>query len=258
MMPDSEDSHSPRRAAVEPETAIGGVRVVHLGDDELVVIKPAGLAAELPRDLAADSLVRRLQGHGIAEPRLVHRLDAPACGLMLVARSRAAAAHYAAEIAARRWVKWYVARLAVAHDVAAGLIGSHKAYLKTDGPISRVVRAGGKPSFLDIEAAAAVHGQPSSSDVLIRLHTGRHHQIRVMLAHAGAPLAGDRHYGVDDAPMYLEQVVLGVTRFGTGQWTVWRAPAHANRPEWAPALQDAVEVSAAAAQTAPPRRDPPG
>ena len=56
----------------------------------------------------------RLRRQGVAEPRLVHRLDAPACGLVLVAGSRAAAAYYAAEIAARRWAKWYVARVTAA------------------------------------------------------------------------------------------------------------------------------------------------
>ena len=34
--------------------------------------------------------------------------------------------------------------------------------------------------------------------VEIRLYTGRHHQIRVQMAHAGMPIAGDRKYGADD------------------------------------------------------------
>ena len=79
-----------------------GVHLVHAGPDEVVALKPAGLASEMPRDPDADSLVLRLRRQGVVEPRLVHRLDAPACGLVLVAGSRAAAAYYAAEIAARR------------------------------------------------------------------------------------------------------------------------------------------------------------
>ena len=78
------------------------LHVVHDGPDEVVVVKPAGLATEVSRDPAADSLIRRLERQGIATPRLVHRLDAPACGLVLVARTTAAAAYHSREIAARR------------------------------------------------------------------------------------------------------------------------------------------------------------
>jgi 23S rRNA pseudouridine1911/1915/1917 synthase len=230
---------------------------VHDGANELVVLKPAGLASEVTRDPDADSLVRRLRDEGEPTPRLVHRLDAPACGLVLDARSQAAAAHYAREIAARRWAQWYVARVATPSDAAARLVGAHKAYLKTEGRGSRVVRAGGKPSFLDVVLAVATPDDPGHSHVLIHLQTGRLHQIRVMLAHAGAPLAGDGRYGgPDDRAMYLEHVVLGTTQFGTGSWSVWQAPVHESRDAWSSTLCDAVEACAATARTAPPPPDP--
>lgn len=222
----------------------------------LVVVKPAGLASERARDPAADSLVRRLQADGHRDLRLVHRLDAPACGLMLVARTQAAAAHYSREIEARRWHKWYVARLAQPVDVARRLVGPHKAYLRTDGRVATVVRAGGKPSFLDVVAAAPAPEDAATSHVLIRLHTGRYHQIRAMLAHAGAPLAGDATYGGRGVwPLYLEHVVLGCHVDTTGAWTVWQAPPHEDREQWAPELAAAVEAAAATARTTPPPPD---
>lgn len=224
---------------------------MHDGPDEVVVIKPAGLATEVSRDPSADSLVRRLEREGVATPRLVHRLDAPACGLMLVARSSAAAAHHAGEIAARRWAKWYVARVAIPTTAATALVGAHRVYLKTDGRRATVVRAGGKPSSLDVAAATAVPGVPGHSHVLVRLHTGRFHQIRAMLAHAGAPLAGDSVYGGPSGRMYLEQIVLGA-RDVSGDWHVWTAPAHADRNQWSQALQTAVEGCVVKARTAPP------
>jgi len=70
-------------------------QTIHLLDvtpHEIIALKPAGLASELPRDPAADSFVRRLAAQGFSDLRLVHRLDAPSCGLMLVARSAEAAA----------------------------------------------------------------------------------------------------------------------------------------------------------------------
>lgn len=230
------------------------LHVVHDGPGEVVVVKPAGLATEVSRDPSADSLVRRLEREGFATPRLVHRLDAPACGLVLVARTPASAAHHSREIAARRWAKWYVARVALAPAQATALIGPHRAYLKTEGRRARVVHAGGKASFLDVAAAAPVADGDRQSHVLVHLRTGRFHQIRAMLAHAGAPLVGDVEYGGAAGRMYLEQIVLGAT-LADGSWSVWAAPDHADRDGWSPAMQAAVQRCVLTARTAPP---PPG
>ena len=222
------------------------VQTVHLLDvtpHEIVALKPSGLASELPRDPAADSLVHRLAAQGFSGLRLVHRLDAPACGLMLVARSAEAAAHYAQEIAARRWHKWYVAQVALPLPKAKQLVGAHKSYLRVDGPFARVVRAGGKPSCLDVALATPVPDVHDESHLLVELHTGRLHQIRVMLAHRGAPLSGDVRYGGPSGrTMYLEHVILAARTFGSLDWRVWLAPAHPDRVRWAPELSDAVEA----------------
>lgn len=215
--------------------------------DELVVLKPAGLACELPFDEEADTLVSRLAAEGYQDLRLVHRLDAPASGLMLIARSAQAAAFFAAEIEARRWHKWYVARVALPDRKAGRLLGAHKAYLKTEGRVARVVRSGGKPSFLDVVRVTPVPGHQGEGDVLIRLHTGRFHQIRAMLAHLGAPLVGDARYGgPEHRPMYLEHVVLAARSRGASGWTVWAAPPHPDRPEWDAGMTGAVAGQAGA------------
>jgi 23S rRNA-/tRNA-specific pseudouridylate synthase len=232
------------------------VAVVATTAHAIVALKPAGVPCEMPRDPGADSLVGRLAAAGHERLRLVHRLDAVACGLVLLATTRQAAAHYAAEIEARRWHKLYVARLAFPARTSEALVGPHKAYLKTVGPRAAVVRAGGKPSFLDVLAAAPAPGTRQQSHVLIRLHTGRFHQIRAMLAHLGAPLAGDVAYGAAAGPIYLEHVVLGACADGAGEWTVWTAPAHRDRDPWAPGLASAVAAAAATARRTPPPRAP--
>lgn len=221
--------------------------LLHVTPHEIVVCKPSGLPSELPRDPRADSLVTRLQAEGFHDLRLVHRLDSPACGLMIVARSSEAAAYYSREIAERRWHKWYVADVTGPVEHTQALIGEHKAYLAIDGRRARIVRSGGKPSFLTITHAARAGA--NRSHVLIRLHTGRFHQIRVMLAHLGAPLSGDTLYGgaslssVTQAPegtLYLEHVLLAARPFGAMKLQSWLAPPHQDRPDWAASLTNAI------------------
>lgn len=222
------------------------VELLQVTPHELVVSKPAGLPSEMPRDPRADSLISRLGTQGFADLRLVHRLDAPTSGIMIVARTSGSAAHYSAEIAARRWHKVYVAELAGPVARAQSLIGDHKAYLSTEGRKAVVVRSGGKPSFLTIAHVAPVPDAPARTHALVRLHTGRFHQIRVMLSALGAPLAGDDTYGGSAADrFYLEHVLLAARLFGSNDLSVWRAPAHADRPSWSPSLLDAVNAEEA-------------
>ena len=218
------------------------VIVLEATPHEIVAVKPAGLASETPRDPGADSLVARLRAQGFDDLRLVHRLDAPACGLMIVARTPDAAAHYGAEIAARRWQKLYVAEVAAPLEHAMAIVGKHKAYLTTQGRRARLVRSGGKPSFLTVLCAAQAGAVPDRAHVLVQLHTGRFHQIRVMLAGLGAPLAGDTLYGGPEGGMYLEHVMLAARAYGTRELRVWRAPPHDERPPWDAALVEVLET----------------
>ena len=61
--------------------------------------------------------------------------------------------------------------------------------------------------------------------VEIRLHTGRHHQSRVQMAHAGMPLAGDRKYGdpgTEEKRLCLCAAKLGFRHPGSGKWMEFR------------------------------------
>lgn len=215
--------------------------VIEATEHQVLVLKPAAVPCELPFNKEADSVLRRLVLQGIDGVRLVHRLDAPTSGLLLIARTADAATYYSQEIAARRWHKWYVARVDAPLERAVRLCGAHKAYLKTDGRQARVVRSGGKPSFLEVTAAVPAptgHG----TDLLIRLHTGRFHQIRAMLGHLGSPLIGDRKYGSDGIDsIYLEHVMLAARPYAATEWRVWTAPEHPDRPKWAAGLVLALE-----------------
>lgn len=225
--------------------SLQAIPILEVTPHEVIVWKPPQLVSELPRDPSADSLVQRLAGQGFDVLKLAHRLDAPSCGVMVIARSKEAAAHYSSEIAAKRWHKLYVAAVASPFADAGKLLGEHRAYLASDRFQARVVRSGGKPSSLGvIHAAPANDGR--SSHLLIRLHTGRFHQIRVMLANLGAPLLGDSRYGGPDGDFYLEHVCLAARPFAEEGVRVWRAPEFVDRPRWSPSLAEAVSAEVAA------------
>jgi 23S rRNA-/tRNA-specific pseudouridylate synthase len=191
---------------------------------EVVVFKPAGVASELRDDrrgVSVKALVaRRFPG---TTPKLPHRLDSVTRGLLLVCLTKEAIAFHNAQIEARRWEKYYLARVAApAAQPPAAFLGEHKAFLREAGGRARVVHAGGKPAFLEILGAAPAPGRVDRWHLLIRLLTGRFHQIRVMCAALGLPLAGDPLYDPaarDPAEFYLEHILLKYEEFDT------RAPA---------------------------------
>lgn len=182
----------------------------------LVVHKPAGMATELtndPRGVGMVSKIRRAAAEGV-QVRLVHRLDRVTRGIVVVALTREAAAFYGEQIREGVWEKYYLARIPTPAR-GVDLIGRHKAHIKEEGTHSKIVRAGGKPSFLEVLAIEAAPGRKGESHALIRLLTGRLHQIRVMLAALGSPLIGDELYGGGEprdpggnGEMYLEHIAL--------------------------------------------------
>lgn len=129
------------------------------------------------------------------EPYLgvVHRLDQPVQGLIVFAKTREAAAKLSAQARGDGMKKEY---LAVACGQCREKEGVLVDYLVKDGRTntSRIGKAGepgAKEARLDYRI---IREEGGYALVSICLHTGRHHQIRVQMAHAGMPLAGDRKY----------------------------------------------------------------
>ena len=188
-------------------------------DREIAVcIKPVGLdsEAELPA-----ALKEALGG----EIYPVHRLDKNVGGIMVYARTKAAAAALSRAIQEGRMVKEYVA---LVHGTPPES-GDWEDLLWKDSRKNKVfvvnrMRGGVKKARLEFVRLTA--GEESL--VRIRLHTGRSHQIRVQFASRGFPLVGDHKYGARDsspAPM-LFSCKLSFPHQG-------KTAAFETLPEWA-------------------------
>ncbi|WP_422660895.1 RluA family pseudouridine synthase [Paenibacillus sp. EC2-1] len=125
---------------------------------------------------------------------LVHRLDRPVGGAMVFAKTSKAASRLSEAVRSRNFRKLYVA---VVHGRMKKPTGRLIDTLYKDSrsnTVSVVPKGteGSKEAILDytvLETAGAM------SLVLVELHTGRPHQIRVQFSHAGCPLYGDQRYG---------------------------------------------------------------
>lgn len=154
----------------------------------VVCVKPVGLDSEgdVPR-----SLSEVLEGAFYP----VHRLDKNVGGVMVYARTKAAAAALSKSIQNNEMVKEYVA---LVHGTPPEN-GDWEDLLFKDSSKNKVFvvkreRRGVKKARLEFVRQTAAN----PALVRIRLHTGRSHQIRVQFASRGYPLLGDHKYGARD------------------------------------------------------------
>ena len=127
---------------------------------------------------------------------LVHRLDRPVGGVMVFAKTSKAASRLSNQVREKIFKKKY---LAVVDGKLEQEQGTLEDYLYKDerNNISKVVdknKKNAKLAILDYKVLA--YNELKNLTLLeINLHTGRHHQIRVQLAHSGHSIFGDQKYG---------------------------------------------------------------
>ena len=194
----------------EPKGENIPLTIVYEDDDLIVIDKPKDLVVHPAPGHSSGTLVNALIAHcgdtlsgigGVKRPGIVHRLDKDTTGLLVVAKNdrahKALSDQFADHGREGPLTREYLA-------FVWGTPGRPKGTI--DAPIDRhphardkmAVRQNGREAITHwqlLETYPGTDGKPVASFLSCRLETGRTHQIRVHLAHAGHPLLGDETYG---------------------------------------------------------------
>ncbi len=172
--------------------------VIYEDGDVLVCRKPPGIAVQTRNRLREDleSALRSREAAMGGDPAsiyVVHRLDQPVGGVMVFAKSKRAASSLGRQIASGELGKQYYAMVDGSPPKKRGRLSDM--LLKDPAKNYTSVVGEGTPGARRAELRYEVVESAGGRAVLrIELITGRHHQIRAQLAHAGMPIAGDRKY----------------------------------------------------------------
>jgi 23S rRNA pseudouridine1911/1915/1917 synthase len=170
------------------------LNIVYEDEHLLVIDKPAGLVVHPAAGHADGTLLNALLHHcpdiiNVPRAGIVHRLDKDTTGLMVVAKTLQAQTRLVEQLQARTVSRIY-------ECIVIGVVTSGGTI---DAPIGRsssqrqrmAVIDGGKPAVSHFRVLERFR---SHTHVRVKLETGRTHQIRVHMTHAGFPLVGDPVY----------------------------------------------------------------
>ncbi|MGI6070107.1 MAG: RluA family pseudouridine synthase [Blautia sp.] len=179
----------------------------------LVCHKPPGLAVQSARmgSMDLESVLKNYlaaKGSGrIPYLGVVHRLDQPVEGLVVFAKTPAAAKSLSAQAAGDGMKKYYLAVSAHIPEKKEGVL-EHMLFKDGRSHMARVAapeEKGAKRAVLFYRLLKEVKGLGLFE---IRLETGRFHQIRVQMAAAGMPLAGDKKYNLGECEKGWQELGL--------------------------------------------------
>lgn len=175
------------------------VEVLFEDDFILAVNKPAGLVVHPGNGNPDKTLVNALlfhkktlsEGFSGDRPGIVHRLDKPTSGVLLVAKKNSVHHRLAAAFAKREVRKEYLGICIGLPHEDNGII-KHPLARSRSEPLKRTVSQNGKEARTTYQLVTQRCG---ISIIRFFPHTGRTHQIRVHCGHAGFPILADTLYG---------------------------------------------------------------
>ena len=211
-VPQAEESHiGPEEIALD---------VIYEDDDLIVINKPVGMVVHPAPGTPSGTLVNALLHHcgdtlsgvgGSKRPGIVHRIDKDTSGLLVVAKSDKAHHGLAAQFEKHTVERYYQAVCYGVPDAndprVRGVKGvnfetgnimkitTQLARHKTDRQRQAVLFEGGRHAVTRVRIVEAFGSPEVAALVECWLETGRTHQIRVHMAHAGHSLIGDQTYG---------------------------------------------------------------
>lgn len=187
-------------------------QIVYEDEAVLVIRKPAGLATE-SAGIGQKDVVSELKNY-VAKKNpgkmpylgVVHRLDQPVEGLLVFAKTKKAAENLTAQLGKGTLKKEY---LAVVCGKVPENTGRLVDYLAKEKGMA-VVR---DTADADVQAEKAADAQAKKAVLTytkkaetekftllaVQIETGRFHQIRAQLSHAGFPILGDEKYGSEES-----------------------------------------------------------
>ncbi len=186
-----------------PKTRLSSGLKIYFEDAHLLVVeKPAGLLSIAspaePEKTAYFQLTEYLrQAHPRSRQRvwIVHRLDRETSGLMVFAKTATAK-----EQLQSKWDSFEKKYEAVVEGAPPLSKGVWKSDLDESNPHHVLVRPRSERTRHAVTHYQVLKKSPERALVELILETGRRHQIRVHLAHAGHPVVGDEKYGAKTDP----------------------------------------------------------
>lgn len=171
-----------------------------LFEDEylLVINKPSGMAVHGGSGINLGVIEYLRQSRSEPKLELVHRIDKETSGILLIAKKRQALLNLQEQIRQHQCKKFYQAVIWQHQtiDKALQLNAPLKKMTKANGEKHVFVHQDGQQSLTIIQQSIAKYWHDLPVSLLnIQLKTGRTHQIRVHLTHAGYTLIGDEKYG---------------------------------------------------------------
>ena len=177
-------------------------QIVYEDEAVLVIRKPAGLATE-SAGIGQKDVVSELKNY-VAKKNpgkmpylgIVHRLDQPVEGLLVFAKTKKAAEDLTTQLGKGTLKKEYLAVVCGKVPENTGRLVDYLAKEKGMAVVKDAADTQAKKAVLSYTKKAETE---KFTLLAVQIETGRFHQIRAQLSHAGFPILGDEKYGSEES-----------------------------------------------------------